>query len=56
MTIQAHLVFNWEPIALAADFVILQLSSLLLMSRKGSSKAGLQISHGAWLLTFNAKD
>jgi hypothetical protein len=24
MTIQAHLVFNWEPIALAADFVILQ--------------------------------
>jgi hypothetical protein len=25
MTIQAHLVFNWEPIELAADFVILQL-------------------------------
>jgi hypothetical protein len=25
MTIQAHLVFNWDPIALAADFVIVQL-------------------------------
>jgi hypothetical protein len=25
MTIQARLVFNWEPIALAADFVIPQL-------------------------------